>query len=120
MSASSDPRLAFPKLRPRALDQQDRKDTIVTTDAAESRAVKQRSGGQCEIIVAGHRCHRRAFHVHHMLSGWGRRARGRSALAEHKQHACSDCHTHITAHVLRLKHVTGELPRWTDTYERAR
>ena len=118
MSAFSELHKSLQKPRPRALDKQDRDRLTMTTDAEESKKVKQRSGGQCEIVIDGEgRCLRKGFQVHHMLGGWGRRARGRSALAEHKQHACSECHDFITKHLLRLN-VQGSLPSWTDVYTR--
>lgn len=123
MCAASDcPDLKFAKSRPRALDQQDRKALVVSTDKAEDKKVKARSGGRCEVVVAGEgRCARRGTgQPHHLLGGWGRRARGRSALAEHKQHCCGECHRQITNHILRIARVKGELPQWNDTYIRSR
>lgn len=120
MSASSCPDLNFAKLRPRALDKADRDKLVVTTDKAEDKKVKARSKGQCEVFVVGiGRCQRKAEgQPHHMLGGWGRRARGRSALAEHKQHCCGEHHRQITNHTLRLT-VSGDFPQWDDAYERA-
>ena len=113
---------AIPKSRPRALDKKDRDTRIVTTDRAEDKKVKQRSQGRCEVVIVGEgRCPKAGEgQPHHMLGGWGRRARGRSALAEHKQHCCGVHHRQITNHTLRLVVVAGELPRWTDIYERVR
>lgn len=110
------------KPRPRALDKKDRDNRIVSTDKAEDKKVKRRSGGRCEVVIAGEgRCERIGQgDPHHMLGGWGRRARGRSALAEHKQHCCFECHRKITNHTLRLKAVLGDLPTWSDQYERVR
>jgi hypothetical protein len=114
--------LPLAKGRPAKLAKADRAKTREGLDAAESAAVKVRSGGRCEVVSFGarrllERCKRRAFHVHHMLGGIGVRARGKSALAIHKQHVCSDCHSDITGHVLRR--VGGDVPLWTDEYERA-
>lgn len=128
MSASDCPDLKFAKARPRALDKQDRKTLIVSTDKAEDKIVKARSGGQCEVQVfvrfygdkaISKRCALRASQIHHQLGGWGRRARGRSALAEHKQHLCDKCHADVTSHVLRLQ-VRGDLPKYSDIYERVK
>lgn len=123
MSASSCAELKFAKSRPRALDRADRKQLVVTTDKAEDKAVKARSKGQCEVFVVGNgRCGKKATSIHHMLSGWGRRARGESALAIRKQHVCdgpTGCHRLITGHVLRLL-VDGDLPRFDDAYERVK
>ncbi len=108
---------ALPKARPAKLAKADRARARIKRDEEENVAVKARSGGRCEVvIIAGSRCKRRAFHVHHMLGGIGVRARGKSALAQHKQHVCSDCHADITGHVLRR--IGGDVPLWTDEYER--
>lgn len=94
----------------------------LATDEDESDKVKVRSGGRCEAVWWGkrnrvvRRCEKRAIHLHHMIGGWGKRARGKSILAEHKQHLCVECHGLIGGHVLRR--VGGELPLWTDEYER--
>lgn len=119
MSASSCPDFKFAKQRPRALDQDDRKKLVVTTDKAQDKLVKARSKGQCEVFVIGvGRCQKKGEgDPHHMLGGWGRRARGRSALAEHKQYCCKKHHDEITKHILRLM-VQGDLPRFDDAYER--
>jgi hypothetical protein len=111
----------IPKSRPRALDKEDRKKWIASTDKVEDKKVKARSKGQCEVFVVGHgRCQKRAEgDPHHMLGGWGRRARGRSALAKHKQHCCRTHHRAITNHTLRLL-ANGDLPQWDDAYERVR
>jgi len=128
MGASNCSDLAFPKSRPRKLDQADRKNLIVSTDKAEDKIVKARSGGQCEVRVfvrfdgekvISRRCALRASQIHHMLGGFGRRGRGRSGLAEHKQNVCGKCHSDITGHVLHLQ-VRGDLPRFTDIYERVK
>lgn len=120
MSASSCPDFKFAKQRPRALDKDDRKKLVVTTDKAEDKLVKARSKGQCEVFIVGlGRCLKKGEgDPHHMLGGWGRRARGRSALAEHKQHCCGKHHAMITNHTLRLLVVKGDLPRFDDAYER--
>lgn len=119
MGASDCPELAFPKARPRALDKDDKKKLVVSADKAEDKLVKARSKGQCEVFVVGvGRCQKKGEgDPHHMLGGWGRRARGRSALAEHKQHCCKKHHDEITKHILRLM-VHGDLPRFDDAYER--
>ena len=88
-------------------------------DKAESEKVKERSGGRCEVRT-DYRCAHQASEVHHMISGFGKRARGKSLLAEHKQHVCDRCHLDITGDVggRKLKRVGGVEPLWTDTYER--
>lgn len=118
MSASACPDFAFPKGRPRKLDKDDRDRLVVTTDRDENTKAKQRAGGRCEVFEVGRgRCMRKDQHTHHMLSGFGRRGKGRSGLAEHKQRVCATCHHEITTHVLRLL-VDGDLPKFTDAYER--
>lgn len=74
-------------------------------DARESRKVRKRSGGRCEVTAHGVRCRRRAFEVHHHLGGFGVRGRGNSALASHKSHTCSGCHRQITGKT--LVHISG-------------
>lgn len=81
----------------------------VTRDEQESAKVRVRSKGQCEVHVAGARCPRRAFQVHHHLGGIGVRGRGDSALAKHKSHVCNQCHDDINAHT--LQHVKGQMYR---------
>lgn len=70
-------------------------------DERESRKVRKRSGGRCEVTVNGSRCTRRAFQVHHHMGGIGVRGRGESALAKNKTHACSQCHPKITGKTLQ-------------------
>lgn len=95
-------------------------------DKAESKLVRERSGGRCEVWEFTCRmllqCRRRAVHVHHMIGGRGKRGIGLSALKEHKQDVCEQCHLDITGDVggKRLKRVGDVLPRWTDYYERVR
>ena len=55
-------------------------------DERESRKVRRRSGGQCEVRVGDVRCPDRARHVHHHMGGSGVRGRGASAHARHKSH----------------------------------
>lgn len=89
-------------------------------DERESDKVRARSGGRCEISVIGERaCPRKAVHVHHMIGG-RMRARGASALADHKQHCCENHHRDIGGSIggKRLKRVGGEVPWFTDRYER--
>ena len=96
--------LGHPKPRPHALVKRERKAAVSAQDEAESRKVRQRSAGRCEIYetagMGSFRCHRRASEVHHMKDGIGVRGRGDSALAQWKQHLCADCHENIRLHVL--------------------
>lgn len=91
----------FGKGTPAAVQRAERRKARESVDELESRKVKARSGGACEIVVIGEpRCRRRAIHVHHLLSGIGVRGRGMSALAKNKVHVCGACHRAIHAHVL--------------------
>lgn len=115
--------LPYPKGRPRKLEKADRLKLRTSVDDKESDKVKARSGGRCEVWtevnrkVAWH-CKRRAVHVHHMLGGNGVRGRGQSALAAHKQHVCTECHSDIGNHV--LVRVGDVVPIWTDRYQRVK
>lgn len=74
-------------------------------DARESRRARTRSGGRCEVTVAGIRCPRRSYEVHHHMGGYGVRGRGASALARNKTCACAMCHSRITSKI--LQHISG-------------
>lgn len=101
MSASGCPELRFAKSRPRALDKADRDKVIVSTDKAEDQKTKDRAAGRCEVFIAGQgRCLRRDTQTHHIQKGWGRRARGTSALAENKLRVCDRCHADLHGHVI--------------------
>ena len=112
----------FGKGKPAKLEKAERDRKREARDEKESDKVKERSGGRCEVTWFGRkamrvvRCPKRANQVHHMISGRGKRGRGISALAKHKQHVCGDCHPLITGHVLRR--IGSEVPLWTDEYER--
>jgi hypothetical protein len=109
-----------------------RKHPDAALDTRESAKVRKRSGGQCEVREvlelggwlgpAGMpvRCQRAATQVHHMIGGNGKRGRGISALAIHKQHMCDACHLWITGDLggKKLKRIGGDVPLWTDTYQR--
>lgn len=113
--------LKFGKGRPAALERKDRRNAVKATDLSENAKVKARSGGRCEVLelqIGVERCPRRGNQTHHMIGGWGKRARGNSLLARHKQYVCQRCHDDIGAHV--LKRIGGEPPLWTDCYERLR
>jgi len=109
-----------------AADRAKRKADLRALDRKESRAVKLRSDGQCEVVFSdtGGRCSRRATEVHHML-GRGREA-GPWMKPEYKQHVCAGPtghHLMITGDIggKRLKLVQeGDVPLWTDRYERVR
>ena len=119
---------------PRAVAKDARTRAENKLDRAESAKVRQRSGGRCEVVELFERdevgratwrprCPCRAREVHHMIGGRGRRGRHLSALAERKQHVCSDHHLDITGGVggKRLKLIqVGLLPVYTDRYVRVR
>lgn len=112
--------LMFPKPRPQQLERDAQRKQSQSLDQAENAKVRWRSQGQCEVQELGRhgvarRCARRAGEIHHLLGGWGRRARGPSALAEHKLHVCKRCHREITGHALQP---IGPEPRWTIRYRR--
>ena len=88
------------KGRPVALEREDRRKKRTQIDDKESNTVRKRSGGRCEAVVSGERCRRKAFHVHHLMGGWGVRGRGDSALAKNKLHLCEFCHRRVHQHVL--------------------
>jgi hypothetical protein len=93
--------LMFPKPRPSALEKADRRAALEAQDEKESKLVRERSNGQCEVLELGViRCQRRAFHLHHRMGGHGVRGRGASALAVNKLHVCDQCHREIHAHIL--------------------
>ena len=115
--------LAFPKTRKRL---QTKRQADRARDKAENVKVVTRSGGRCEVrevVFRGYlplRCPFWATQVHHMIGGHGKRARGISGLAEHKQHVCDRCHLDITGDIggKKLKRIGGVVPLWTDPYER--
>jgi hypothetical protein len=115
--------LAHPKPRPRKLEKADRLKVRVSLDDKGSDQARARAGGRCEIWTQVNRkiawrCKRRVLHIHHMIGGIGKRGRGISALAKHKQAVCSECHSDIGAHVL-VRH-GGVVPLWNDRYTRVK
>ena len=124
--------LALPKGQTKADAKATRDKLRQKIDRAENAKVKARSGGRCEVMVVsekatvgpwtfggGGMCQRRSVPgVHHMIGGWGKRARGKSLLADHKQDVCQQCHDLITSH--RLRRVGGDEPRWSDCYVRVK
>ena len=109
--------LRFPKARAAKLERDKKRAVRKDTDEAENKKVRARSGGRCEVYEAGQlRCRHHASQIHHMFGGWRTRARGRSALSEHKQHICTTCHCDITSHV--LERIGDATPHWTNPYRR--
>jgi hypothetical protein len=96
-------------------------------DRAESAKVRKRSEGQCEVWVSGddgwsRRCQRAAEHVHHQISGRGKRGIGISTLKAHKLAVCNFCHRDIHGDIggKRLERIGGDIPLWTDRYRRVK
>lgn len=87
-------------ITPKAIEKADRVKALKKSDLDENEKVKIRSGGRCEIVIAGSRCRKRGAHVHHLMGGFGVRGRGASAKAENKLHLCERDHRDIHAHVL--------------------
>ena len=121
--------LLHPKPSPGALDRAARSMARYVTDRRENAKVRIRSEGRCEVVEevqrfgcvwGDRRCSRDGVHVHHMISGRGKRAIGQSLLAEHKQHTCAQHHEDITEHRLERIATEGQLPLWTDQYRRIR
>lgn len=126
--------LPLSKGRPASLLREDRRKARESKDRAENKFVKERSGGRCEVVeivrvgndaearlgfsTGLFRCNRRATQVHHMIGGNGKRGRGISALAKHKQHVCDECHLLITGYIggKKLWREGGMVPLWTDRY----
>lgn len=114
------------KPRPRLLDKRQQKADLAMIDRAENAKVKARSEGRCEVwevirlgsSTAHHPCRRRASHVHHLISGIGRRNRGDSIKAAHKLHVCDKCHGEIHGHVLTPVNATERESAATVRYER--
>ena len=110
-----------PKVRKRI---RTKKDADKALDKAENKKVPKRSGGRCEVHVqvldGVLRCWNVATQIHHMIGGWGKRGRGRSALRDHKQHVCEGCHRSITGDIggKKLIRVGGVIPHYTDCYKR--
>lgn len=127
--------LAQPKPRPKLLDTRKAKAAIQAEDRRENATVKARSGGRCEMLERvrherirkdsyldrplRYSCPRRAVHVHHLISGIGRRNQGASIKASHKLHVCENCHREIHAHVLRPFGI-GRESAATVVYERVK
>jgi hypothetical protein len=96
---------AFGKGRTHPMVIKEARSERAAVDRKGTEKVKQRSGGRCEVTVAGQRCKRTARETHHHLKGNGQRGRGESAKAKHKTHACDKCHRLIEDGL--LIHVKG-------------
>jgi hypothetical protein len=115
---------AFPKGRVKALDKQDKQAALEALDKKENAKAKKRAKGRCEVyapvrgLAYPARCIHKDVETHHLLGGIGRRNRGKSVLAEYKLRVCKECHTAITANI--LKPTTAEATAETVRYWRAR
>lgn len=119
--------MTLAKPRPKLLDKRNVAREVAKIDRDENLIVKLRSQGQCEVVyvaanVIRHklewRCAHRGAHIHHLISGIGRRNRGISILAEHKLHVCAECHMEIHGHVLKPVNATEREDAATVRYER--
>jgi len=114
------------KPRPKLLEKRDKKAATDALDRAENARVRQRSGGQCEMLTTNdpvfrnRRCPLRASHIHHLISGIGRRNVGKSIEAAHKLHVCDRCHEEIHGHVLKPVNDYEKDAAATVRYERVR
>ena len=124
---------ALAKPRPKLLEKRQAKADLAKIDRDENTKVKARSGGRCEVLVvlasatwqaarkdAMGRCPLRASHVHHLISGIGRRNVGKSITADAKLHVCERCHSEIHGHVLKPVNATEREAAATVKYERIR
>ena len=124
------PMSAQPKPTPRLLEKRAAKAELNTQDRVERAKCRQRSGGQCEVVVlyvncstgelVGRRCPRRASENHHLIGGSGRRNKGRSLFARHRLATCTACHSEITNHVLVPVNGLEREDAATVRYERVR
>lgn len=122
------------KPRPKMLDKRAAKADVTRIDREENAKVKYRSTGQCELyeqidllgfsskqgafVITSKRCRRRASHIHHLISGIGRRNIGASIEAAHKLHLCDKCHSEIHGHVLKPVNATERYDADTIRFER--
>lgn len=119
---------AHPKGRVKALDLEDKRAKVATTDKQENAKAKARAKGQCEILTvlvgtAGRkavttRCPNKDTQTHHLIYGIGRKNKGNSILAEYKVRTCDQCHADINAK--KLKATTAEHDAATVRYWRSR
>lgn len=103
---------AIPKTRVKALDKAEKQRAIAATDKRENAKAKERANGRCEVRERarfGHlRCEHKDTQTHHLKGGIGRRNRGDSILAINKLRVCAECHTAITANILRTTTATHD------------
>lgn len=121
---------ACPKPRPKLLDKRQAKATVRAVDTDENAKVRARSLGHCEVRTAFYAngklaksswiCPKRAAHIHHLISGIGRRNIGDSIKAAHKLHVCELHHTEIHGHVLKPTDEATRYKAATVRYERVK
>jgi hypothetical protein len=111
---------ALPKGQVRAIVKQAKAAKVATTDKKENAKAKARAKGQCEVrtkhpdspdpntVYVSVRCSKKDAHTHHLISGNGRRNKGKSILAAHKLRVCESCHRDIHAKILRPTSDTDE------------
>ena len=114
------PDLAFPKPVPQFVERQQRRACQQARERLENAAVKERSGGQCEVVLDGRRCRKAGREVHHLLGGHGRRGRGDSALATHKVHMCVEHHRLMGLRWIAVTWATSENPMTTIRFAQVR
>jgi hypothetical protein len=109
--------LKFGKSRVKALDKADKAKAIEAQDRKENAKARARAKGMCEVSwLAGvgsvatvpMRCTRKDTQTHHLISGIGRRNKGKSILAEHKLRVCDQCHADLHAKILQPTSSTDE------------
>jgi hypothetical protein len=116
--------LAYPKTRVRALERADKAKAIEAQDRKENAKARKRAKGRCEVIEStGARyyvmaCSRKDTQTHHLISGIGRRNKGKSILAAHKLRVCDQCHHDLHAKILQPTTSTDEAA--SVRYRRAR
>jgi hypothetical protein len=109
--------LAYPKTRPKALDKADKDKAIEAQDRKENAKARKRAKGRCE-VVEHIRCVLKDTQTHHLISGIGRRNKGKSILAEHKLRVCDQCHADMHAKILQPTTASDEAA--SVRYRRAR
>ncbi len=119
-AGSAAPDLAFPKPFPQILERQQRRTCQQARDRRENAKVRQRSGGQCEVVLDKTRCRKPGHDIHHLVGGHGRRGRGASALATHKVQACLDHHRLMGLKRIEVTWTTAQDPVSTIQFAQVR
>ena len=102
--------LKFAKPTPTILVKGERRAQKEARERAEAKLVRLRSGGRCEVVTQTpkpecselrvERCKAKAEHLHHLISGIGKRNVGASALSPALLHTCSYHHRLIHLRVI--------------------